>query len=418
MNISFFDDSRITEKTLANKVSTLKKYQLEIEKSSLANDSDTPEYSLYYAKDFELHSKINEIKKKFKNIKHLILVGIGGSNLGTEAIHEVLDNGKVELSVLSAISPYNLSKVLDKVKKLKKATQIAVCVISKSGTTTETLANASVLIEELKHQYGEEIYKQLVFIGDPKTEVEKYAKKVSAEYIAIPKIIGGRYSVATAVGLIPLAMLGHNTDEFIAGYLDANNENYESVTAENASRIYLYIQNKYKHYNFFAFEPRLQKLGSWYQQLFAESLGKEVNMEGKPVKEYMLPTVSTPAELHSIGQLYFSKIADVYTDFVSFDDEAIDFKTTKTNPLGSKLKNLTLQEISTGLYGGVINAYQERGLPYRTTILDESLPYSLGLFMGMRLREVMYIANLMKLNAFDQPNVELYKIKTKEILKI
>jgi glucose-6-phosphate isomerase len=77
-----------------------------------------------------------------------------------------------------------------------------------------------------------------------------------------------------------------------------------------------------------------------------------------------------------------------------------------------------MQEIATALYGGVIAAYQDRSLPYRATIFEEALPYSLGLFMAMRLREVMYVANLQNLNAFDQPNVELYKIKTKSILSI
>jgi len=77
-----------------------------------------------------------------------------------------------------------------------------------------------------------------------------------------------------------------------------------------------------------------------------------------------------------------------------------------------------MQEVSTAIYGGVISAYQERSLPYRSTIFDDNLTYSLGLFMGMRMLETMYIAELMNINAFNQPNVELYKTKTKEILGI
>ncbi len=418
MNISYFDDNRITEKNLKTKLSKLQTYRSEIAKYEIENNFEVPEYSLYYPKDFALHETIANLSKTYKNIKHLVVIGIGGSNLGTEAVHDVLNTGKVTLSVLDTVSAYKLTQVLSQLKKYKKVSQIAVCVISKSGSTTETLTNASILIEELKHHFGEDIYKQLIFIGDPKTEVEKYAKKISAHYIAMPKIIGGRYSVATTVGLIPLALLGHDTDEFIAGYLDASKEEYETISAENSARIALYLQNKYHHYNFFAFEPRLTKLGEWYRQLFAESLGKETTQNGKKVKESMLPTISTATELHSVGQLYFSKIADVYTDFVTFDDENVDFKTVKSNKLASGLKGLSMQEITTGLYGGVISAYQERGLPYRTTVFDESLPYSLGLFMGMRFREIMYTAHLTDVNAFDQPNVELYKIKTKAILNI
>ena len=91
-------------------------------------------------------------------------------------------------------------------------------------------------------------------------------------------------------------------------------------------------------------------------------------------------------------------------------------KINRNNKLAGQIQGYTLQEVATALYGGVMAAYQERNLPYRATIFEESLTYSLGLFMGMRLREIMYTAHLLEVNAFDQPNVELYKIKTKEIL--
>ena len=417
MNISYFDDDRLTEKALRGMMKKLEDYRSFIKKNTEENNSEIPEYSLYHAKDFLLHETLANLKREYKGIKHLVLVGIGGSSLGVEAIHSVLDSGKISLSVLDTVSAHSLGILLEKLTKYKKAAQIAICVISKSGNTTETLTNTSILIEEMKHIFGEEIYKQLIFIGDSKTDTEKYAKKISAHYIAIPKVVGGRYSVATAVGLIPLTLLGHDTDDFIAGYLEASKEEYENISAENATRIALYLQNKYHHYNFFAFDPRLAQLGSWYRQLFAESLGKGTDRNGKSVKGIMLPTVSTAVELHSIGQLYFSKIADVYTDFVTFDEETIDFKVPKSS-LAANLKGLTMQEITTGLYGGVIGAYQEQQLPYRTTIFEESLPYSIGLFMSMRLREIMYVAHLINVDAFNQPNVELYKIKTREILKI
>ena len=129
----------------------------------------------------------------------------------------------------------------------------------------------------------------------------------------------------------------------------------------------------------------------------------------------MLPTISTPVELHSVGQLYLSGFPGVYTDFVSFDDDHIDFAIPKQS-LSQAYGRFSMQEVATALYGGVIKAYQEKQLSYRATVFDENLAYSLGLFMGMRMREVMYIAKLLNLNAFDQPNVELYKNKTRAIL--
>jgi glucose-6-phosphate isomerase len=111
-----------------------------------------------------------------------------------------------------------------------------------------------------------------------------------------------------------------------------------------------------------------------------------------------------------------SGVPDVYTDFVSFDDDATDIMIPKTTKIAKPLKGYSFQEVGAALYGGVIGAYQEKQLAYRATVFEDSLAYSVGQFMAMRMREVMYVAELLNLNAFDQPNVELYKQKTKEIL--
>lgn len=416
MFISYFDDKRITDKTLAATEKKLQTYRAQIADYASSNLTTVPEYSLYHCRDFSLHETIDTLQKRFKGIKHLVLVGIGGSSLGVEAIHSVLNEGKVKLSVLDTVSAHSVSVVLEELLAYKKPTQFAICIVSKSGKTTETLANAAVLLESLVEAKGDAVYGQTVVIGDPKTDLEKYARKHGIATVAMPAIIGGRYSVATAVGLVPLALLGYDVDEFMAGYLDASEERFESLVAESAARIYQYQNAKYPHYNFFAFESRLAQLGAWYRQLFAESLGKETTISGKEVKFAMVPTISTAVELHSVGQLYMSGVPDTYTDFVTFDDEIMDMQVNKKTKLAPVVKGKTLNEIAAALYGGVMAAYQERQLPYRATIFEEELPYSLGLFMGMRLREVMYLAHLLEVNAFDQPNVELYKLKTKEIL--
>jgi glucose-6-phosphate isomerase len=288
-------------------------------------------------------------------------------------------------------------------------------VISKSGGTAETLVNASLVLDGLKKKFGDKIYAQSIFIGDTGTDFMKLGKKLGVTTVAMPKIVGGRYSVATEVGLIPLALLGHDVDAFIEGFSDAQAEEFESMVAESAARLSLYIQKKYTHYNFFAFEKRLASLGAWYRQLFAESIGKSEDRAGKPFKKGFLPTISTPVELHSIGQLYLSGFEGVYTDFVTFDDEDCDYNIPKQG-LAKNYGKFSAQEVTTALYGGVVGAYNEKQLPYRATIFDETLPYSLGLFIAMRMRETMYVAELLNLNAFDQPNVELYKVKTKAIL--
>jgi glucose-6-phosphate isomerase len=416
MNISYFDDNRVTEKLLTNNQNKLKKYREKIEQAKKNNDNSISEYSLYHCMDFSLHEKLSEIKKKFKGVKHVVLIGIGGSSLGTEAIHSVLDEGKVKLSVLDTISSHKLNTLIKNLSSVKKAKDLAICVISKSGNTTETLANASVLLDTLETRFKDEIYNQTIFIGNPKTEMMVYGKKKGITLVDMPEIIGGRYSVATAVGLVPLTLLGHDVDDFIAGYLDASLEQHEKLVAESAARLAIYHQLKYPHYNFFVFEPRLEKLGRWYRQLFAESLGKERDLKGQVLKGAMVPTISTAVELHSVGQLYMSGVPNTLTDFVTFDNDVDDIKISKKSNLAKNLRGFDVEDISTALYGGVIAAYLEKQLPYRTTVFEESLPYSLGVFMSMRLREVMYTAELLQVNAFDQPNVELYKTKTKELL--
>jgi len=415
MYLSNFDIDFVTEKSVKSGLKKLTGYRQKVQEVIKRNDSKQPEFSLAYVQNPGLYDTVEKIKKEFKSIRHLVLVGIGGSNLGTEAIHSALDSQKVKLHSLDTVSARNIERLLTELRKVKDAKKIAICVISKSGNTTETLVNASVLLGKLEQQFKKAIYKQTIFIGNPNTKFIKMGKKIGAQTITMPEVIGGRFSVTTEVGLIPLALLGYDTDAFVAGVLDATTTEFESVVAEGAVRLHQYIQKDYSHYNFFAFEMRLEKLGAWYRQLIAESLGKSQNRKNKPVTKGLLPTISTPVELHSVGQLYLSGFDGVYTDFVTFDDDSVDFVIPKKG-VAKDFSKFTVQETATAIYGGVMAAYQEKNLPYRSTILDEDLTYSLGLFMAMRMLETAYVAELMDINAFDQPNVELYKTKTKKIL--
>lgn len=413
MRLSFSDHDLISEAAVTQGVKRLASYRKEVARVCTELDHTKPEYSLAHAKSPALHDEITAIKKQFKGIKELILIGIGGSSLGIEAIHSVLDTGAVKLTVLDTVAANELDAVITRLKKVKPSS-VAICIVSKSGGTTETLVNAATLLSGLS-SWGDTLYGRVIFIGDSGTDFMKQGKKLGATCVHMPHVIGGRYSVATAVGLVPMALLGHDVDSFIEGFLEVSTEDVEQVVAEGAARLVAFMQKNYHHYNFFAFEKRLATLGAWYRQLFAESIGKELDRTGKPVTKGLLPTISTPVELHSIGQLYLANFPGVYTDFVTFDDETIDMPVPKQG-LAKKFSKFSVQEITTALYGGVVGAYHDRKLPYRAAIFEDELAYELGFFMAMRMRETMYVAELMNLNAFDQPNVELYKQKTKVIL--
>jgi glucose-6-phosphate isomerase len=415
MRFSFSDTDSISGTTIAKDIKKLHTYRQSIEDVIATRNIKKPEYALHYASEPALHETLAAVSKQYAAIKHLVVVGIGGSSLGLEAVHSVLNTGAVKLTVLDTLAANEIDRLHQELSTLKKVNQLAVCVISKSGNTPETLVNASVLLESLKKTWGGAIYAQTLFIGNAGTDFMKAGKRLGATCVAMPEAIGGRYSVATEVGLVPLALLKHDVDSYIEGILAASEPELEEITLNGAVRLHQYIQKGFKHYNFFAFEKRLETLGAWYRQLFAESLGKSLDKDKKLVTKGMLPTISTPVELHSIGQLYLSGFAGVYTDFVTFDDETTDFAIAKQG-IAKAYGRFSVQEVTTALYGGVIGAYNEQKLPYKTTIFEDELAYDLGVFMGMRLREVMYVAELMNLNAFDQPNVELYKKKTKAIL--
>lgn len=364
----------------------------------------------------EVVAAVRAVTKRFTRLSHVIVVGIGGSSLGLEAIHGALGEKGVRLSVLDMLAPEEMVVLIEELKTIKKASALAVCIISKSGSTTETLANASVLLRVLEDRFGAAIYGQTLMIGDPGAAVVKTAKKLGVQYVPMPAVIGGRFSVVTEVGLVPLSLLGHDIDAFAAGVREAALGENEAAVAARSQQFFEYIKAGVRHFNFFAFDRRLVPLGAWYRQLLAESLGKSTDRSGKPVKFGFLPTISTPVELHSVCQLYLSGFPGVFTEFVSLDKSGIDYKVGPTK-LAPQLKKFTLGEISAALYGGVVAAYRERKLPYRATVFSEAdLPNTLGRYIGAAMLETMYLAHLMNVSAFDQPNVELYKQKTRELL--
>lgn len=417
MHFSYFDTEIPNDQTIAREVKKLRTYREQVATVIADHDASQPEYSLSHLADPELYDTLESLKKQFKGIKHLVLVGIGGQSLGVRAVHEVLGDQGVTLHSIETIAPYLIKEVLEALAKVKKVSQIAVCVSSKSGNTAETLTNAGVILDALEERYGKAVYDQTIFIGTAGSTMLQTAKRLQAVTVTMPEVVGGRFSIGTEAGFVPLALLKHPVDDMMAGMLDASGEEFEPVVTEGAARLAIYAKKNYRHYNFFAFEPRLAELGKWYRQLMAESLGKATTRSGRELTKGFVPTVSTATELHSTGQLYMSGWEGVYTDFVTFDDEHVDYGVPKTG-VAKAYKKFTLRDVAVAIYGGVIGAYQEQTLPYRTTVLSDDLPYSLGVFMGMRMLETMYVAELLDVNAFGQPSVELYKSKTREILKI
>lgn len=169
MRFSYFDDSVITKK--ASKIATkeLDTYREQVAKVITSHNNKKPEYSLIHAMEPALHENITALAKQFKAIKHLVVVGIGGSSLGIEAIHTTLGQVKVKLSVLDTIAPYEVDILLNTLLGYKKATDFAVCIISKSGGTAETLINADTILASLEKRFGKNVHSQVIGIGNTLT---------------------------------------------------------------------------------------------------------------------------------------------------------------------------------------------------------------------------------------------------------
>lgn len=414
MTTAYLDDPKLTSRIQRRLMARTDEYRATLAALRETPDTSRPEYALFHATPAMVQEITATVTNRIGRVRQLVLIGTGGSSLGTEALHAALGPGKVELTVVDVLSPQALNDTIASLRRLRSCESLAISIVSKSGTTTETVVNASVLLTALVAHFGTTLYERVITISDPDTPLQRYAKRQGALALTMPAAVGGRYSVGTEVGLVPLHLLGHNVSAIAAGLNAATDEAALTTAGADAARLAWYITKGYQHYNFFAFSPALATLGAWYRQLQAESLGKATTQNGKPLRRGMVPTISTPTELHSMGQLYLSGYAGVYTDFVAFAEESTDQPIPRTG-LAKAYARHTVADVATALYGGVLAAYQERQLPYRSHLLAAD-PTALGKFMGQRMIEVMCAAVLLEVAAFTQPNVELYKSKTRSLL--
>ena len=345
-----------------------------------------------------------------------MVVGVGGSRLGAEAIYSALKDQKtlVPLFFLDAINPLSLTRIIRDLKKrnLKKG-KILINLVSKSGKTFESLANFFTLLEEIKK------YKPKIVV----TTVENSPLWVLAcnrnwTVLSIPEKIVGRYSVFSNAGLLSLFYAGVNIKDLLSGAKEANKQCLIDDPLKNpalaSALITFYHWKKGKNiYSQIVFPPDLDFLGRWYRQLMAESLGKD----GKGIT----PTVARgTTDFHSLGQLYFDGPKDKLTNFVFVNKIRNNFYIPDDKDLDVLLPGgpgKKYWELNKVIFEGIKGAYKQKRIPFVEIILSSLSERNLGFFMEMRMIEIILLAELMKVNAFNQPGVELYKQKTRNYLK-
>jgi glucose-6-phosphate isomerase len=380
---------------------------------------EVPESSLLVSGDVSHQRSIEKEIQRLRGAEHVILIGIGGSNLGTEAVYHALKTEKSgELTVLDQIDRESLENLTKLVKREKNPKKLVLVVVSKSGATTETMLNAVKALEICEKRYGEEFKKQVIFIGDRDSTFLDIGRRRGVTCIPMPAIIGGRYSVFTAVGIVPLTLLGIDTGEFRRGAREALRGSNLRATREAGATLALHALGGVHTVNFFTFGKRLEVLGFWYRQLLAESIGKNMTTKGASFSHQLLPIVSTAVDLHSMAQLFLSGYEGMYTHFLYAEDPK-PYRLLSSHWLLEHvpfLRGKRVGEVSQAIVTGVMRAYDGEKLPYRKTELESVSAYEVGLLMSSLMCEVMCIAHVLGVDAFNQPEVELYKKHTRSIL--
>lgn len=377
-----------------------------------------PESALYVAGDVSYQRKIKKSLARFSTVKHVVLIGIGGSSLGTEAVYHALKKpDSPTLTVLDTLSTDALDVFQNLLKKTKKPEHIAVVIVSKSGTTTETIWNAGIAISMLKQKFSETYTERVMVISDTGSDLLMRAKKQKILTFTIPQSIGGRYSVFTAVGIVPLTLLGIDVTALCAGAKSALLPDTLIAQGERFAILGLYAQSGYHTYNFFTFEQRLSAFGYWYRQLLAESFGKPTTRNGKKFTHQLLPIVSTSIDLHSVTQLYLGGYTNIITRFFVTEKRSNYMlpDTWITEHL-SFLSGTELANVSSYISQSVLKTYDDQSLPYFKTSLTHIDAFTVGNLLATCMVEVMHICNLFEVNAFDQPNVESYKKYVRDAL--
>jgi len=343
----------------------------------------------------------------------LVIVGIGGSLMGTAALHEALAHHRSQPipciyadTVDPIITPQTLASLESALRANKKC---LVCIISKSGTTLETTVNAALILDLLKRYHPTTYRDMIIAITDATSSLAHFAQHHNIQCAHIPPLLGGRFSVFSAVGMIPLTVLGHDTTAFQNGayqaFSDSMNTPHDHAAAIAQFLFTAYQEHKTIH-DWFIFAPHYRSLGLWYRQLIAESLGKRSFHQSVGIT----PTVSLGTEdLHSVAQLYLDGPDNETTTFI-MPHCAHTFHTTI--PTSELIKHMphaaTVSAVHIALYEGIIDAYKTYNKSYMNVALSCSA-FDIGYLMQTYMIATVYLADLFQINAFDQPAITAYK---------
>ncbi len=366
--------------------------------------------------DKEEFARIKEAAKKIREDSDVLLVaGIGGSYLGARAVveavkglyHNDTEDGLKIYFCGNTISPTYLNDII----KVTKGKRFSINVISKSGTTTETALAFHVLRKLLEDSVGpEEANKRIYATTDrAKGTLKQLADAQGWPTFVVPDDVGGRYSVLTAVGLLPIACAGIDIDALMKGAADAR-EAYSVCSKDNDAYRYamtrniLYRKGKVVE-TLAAFEPDFTMMNEWYKQLFGES-------EGKDQKGLMPTSCIFSTDLHSMGQFLQDGSRTMFETYVDVKNTREDFY---IEPLEGNFDGLNfladqnMSVVNRKAMEGTILAHNDGGVPIGVIEVDSLDAYNVGYLIYFFWKACAVSGYLLSVNPFDQPGVESYK---------
>lgn len=364
-------------------------------------------------KEKEIDEIIEVGKEIVNSAKVLVVIGIGGSYLGAQAVMDMMSDyfpADKRTQIIFAGNTLSSSYTARLLEYLENK-DFSLNVISKSGTTTEPAIAFRLFRQLLRKKYGKEYYKRVycaTTIG--KGALYNMARKNGYRLFSIPENIGGRYSVFTPVGLLPLAVSGIDIKELIAGAREAAIRHKSAPYPENEALIYAALRNllynKGKLIELLVFyEPKMRFFGEWYKQLFGES-------EGKENKGIFPASALYTTDLHSLGQYVqegkrhlFETIVDVANPDldIAIPAEAEDFD--ELNYLAGK----TLGEVNKKALKGTVLAHVAGEIPNLLITIERLDPYHIGALLYFFMFACGVSGYLLGINPFNQEGVESYK---------
>ncbi len=315
---------------------------------------------------------------KFKKYSKIRLIGMGGSSLGAKAIYHFLKHKiKKKFIFVDNLDAKNLSKD-------NKKSELNL-VISKSGNTLETITNINLL-----NRKGQ---KNIFITENKKSYLHNLSKKLKSDLIFHNNFIGGRYSVLSEVGMLPAELMGFNTMKFKKFNNLIKNKNFKNVLISNVSSLLNLVKKKKTNSIILNYDENSTDLFYWYQQLVAESLGK--NERG------ILPIISSmPKDNHSLMQLYLSGPKNNFYTFFFVNDT----------------KSKRMNKIKLAQFNATQNVFRKKNIPFRSFVIKNRSEETLGELFTFFILETILLGRVMNVNPFNQPAVELIKTETKRIL--